>query len=227
MNHSNPPFPDDPMSGYLEFDSLNDIRPNDQLRVTTDSKKFYEILSIRETSHTEKQVILYEHTADSIVNYTKSEVKSILKKDDSYLWSILNRGIFQVESGQSVVVYVSAAEETGVKDHRILYFGWQVLPQFPPTMTGEFNSIHPFSTFSQMKDSIETGSDLFTEFPAQKSTIDWESNLCKLVSSAEYNADQMFGLKTETTYSDGEQNRIKEAASKIKHTALAFNSIYN
>lgn len=206
----NIPLADDMMESNMHFENSDDIRPNDQIQIGAESTEhFYEVLSIEDGV-----VDTFDHENLTRQKFTKEEIETIKEQDDAFLWSILSREIIPTESGGSLLFYVYAAEFPEKEDRAIL-FGWATVNTYPPEEAAStFNEMNAYAQFSQMRDDIAAHEGCFEPLFTEKFG-DIEDILDSVAIEAEYNANQMFGLQTEPTYSDEVANRLEESAEPM------------
>lgn len=216
------PVADEPMSDYIHFKNVSDIRPCDQIRVGDEERvDFYEILSIR----SDNTVNVYNHKKEEYNLLEEDEINNILSRDDSYKWSILVREIVPIsKSNESLLIYFYAIESPSIGDDRVLICGWSIENQYPPETVTSFDKMSYFATFEEIQKSIQNKEDcfkpLFEKFNGEVGEI-----LRFSAISAEYNADQLFGLQTEKTFGKEMEKQIQQKASTIDNTSIAHNNI--
>lgn len=222
----NPPVADDPMSGFVHFDNVNDVRPNDQIRVG-DGDHFYEILSIREDDSS----YVYDHENEEFSEFTKQELASLLKQDDSYLWTIVNREFIPLlnpngDPEETLMLYMYAAEFPDIPTNKAIVFGWLTDSEYPPTTLSKIEDISIFANYFDLHDSINSRSDcfekLFTEFRGD----DLEEKITFAAYCAEYNTQQMFELNHDPTYDEEIGELLDQESESILDTAKQANNLY-
>lgn len=220
MNQS-PPIAEDPMAGYLSFEQTNDIRSGAQIRINTEH--FYEVLSIRE----DDTVLCYDHETQESQLFSSQEIKQMLLKDDSYLWSILNRETVQIgDLNESVILYYYGAEFPDIStDDRVLVIGWCTDDNYPPETVSNFTEMSLFANFMDVRDAINSQSECFEEL-YDRFTGDINNMLHAATTAAEYNAESLFELQHKPTYDDELQRTLERQSKSIENTVEQYEGIY-
>lgn len=210
MSNRNPMLPDSPMDGIAEFSGTSDVRPNDQIRVGVNpTEYFYEILTIQKDD-----ILTYDHESEKYEELTKNELRNILMKDSSYKWTILTRELIPIGLASTLCLYVYAAEFPDVPDNRVLIVGWTIEEGQPPRSVSSFDELGKYAKFSEIREDVKNKSGCFEPLFEELS-----DNIAEIVDlsiiSAEFNAQQIFGLKTDPTYDKEMERRLKRDASPI------------
>lgn len=229
-NTTEPILADNPMSGYCSFETVNDIRPCDQIRIGSNAPPdhFYEIISVRRDDP-EKSVQIYDHQSNELSLKSKTEVKEILKSDDSYLWSILCRELIPIETASGkdcLAVYIYAIESHLLDNNRGLFVGMDLSNNFPPKQIANFSESDVYPTFEEIRSDLNNSSGVFEEIIETLSGDIYQLLNCT-ISAAEYNAENLFGTQTDSTYTAEMKSQLDESAQHIQKTSDKSNIVYD
>jgi len=219
------PLADDPTSGVLHFDEsgFNNMKLGDLINTPDED---YELLSIRE----DDRVMMVDHQIKEISTVTKSDIKSVLEKDWARTWSILHREIVPVSvnaTTKSLLLYFYAAEMDEVStDDRVLVTSWILNNQVPPETDSQPDETSLHMNFEDIQKDIVDGKSCFE---ALYETVDEDVTQIVRLSAhiAEYNADSLFGLQHEPTYTDELKQSLDRESVSISDMSSLAEKIYS
>jgi hypothetical protein len=227
MTDANAPFPEAPMSGFLTFETTDDVRPNDNIEVRateeTEDDHFYEIVSIREND----EIYMYDHKTSSLDTFTKEDVRDILEQENSYHHTILSREVVPIEDAPSdtLVFYVYAVENPKLPDDkRAIQFGWAVENQNPLRDMPEYNESVTALAWEDLREKVSVDGNL----PEFYETFDEQAQeaINLAVSVGEFNARKLFGVDGEPTYDEELERRMERDSSSIEDVSQEMDDVY-
>lgn len=226
MAEPNVPLPDQPMSGYVSYDGVDDVRANDQIEVRGTngrSEHFYEVLSIREGD----KPYVYDHKSEEFTLFTKEEMREVLDRDDSYKWTILVREVVPGAGSptDSLLFYTYAVQNPELPEGGYaFYFGWALENENPVKNMPEWNGSTFDMGFRDLRGKALPGGELEDLYDEMGEDI---SELVGLtLTVAEFNARRLMEFKTEPTYDEEMKRRMERDSENIVDVAESQQNVY-
>lgn len=218
------PVSDSPLTGAIP-DLL--VRPADEFRVIEDQEdnKHYTVLSVLEN----EDAYMYEWTDEEYITMENNELDEFMNRENVYHHSILSREFIPIDGNTSdtLALYSYAVENPYLDDARGLTFGWGIENQNPiknmPSLTERI--VAP--NFEELRNKATNSENENVKELYRKLSGDTKDIIDMFIISAEYNARQIFNMRTEPTYSEEIASRLEDTAISIKEVQELSECVYN